>query len=103
MAPTVPLWVPIQPMATGEPSPPRAGAAAEPGAGVPGAGVPGAGLPALAGFRLAGADWLRARDAYRSRMRPWVESRLRRRSRHDQHPVHDFLFEYYSFRPAQLT
>src|SRR5439155_1210221 len=52
--------------------------------------------------RLTREAWLRARDAYRSRMRPWVESRLRRRSRHDQHPVHDFLFEYYSFRPAQL-
>ncbi len=35
-------------------------------------------------------------------MRPWADDRLRRMSRHEKHPVYDFLFEYYSFRPAHL-
>ncbi|MBX9579981.1 MAG: 3-methyladenine DNA glycosylase [Gemmataceae bacterium] len=35
-------------------------------------------------------------------MRPWADDRTRRTSRQEKHPVHDFLFEYYSFRPAHL-
>ena len=35
-------------------------------------------------------------------MLPWAEDRVRRMSRHEKHPVYDFLFEYYSFRPAHL-
>jgi hypothetical protein len=35
-------------------------------------------------------------------MRPRVEDRLARTSRREKHPVHDFLFEYYSFRPSHL-
>ena len=48
------------------------------------------------------AAWEAARSAYRDRVRPWAEDRSRRMSRGQKHPVHDFLFEYYSFRPAQL-
>jgi hypothetical protein len=39
---------------------------------------------------------------YLARVRPWVEERTRRMARHEKHPVYDFLFEYYSFRPAHL-
>ena len=46
--------------------------------------------------------WERSRAAYRETVRPWVEDRLGRMSRGRKHPVHDFLFEYYSFRPAHL-
>src|SRR5204863_891169 len=46
--------------------------------------------------------WAAARAAYLDRMRPWVEERLHRMSRGQKHPVRDFLFEYYSFRPAHL-
>ncbi|MFO0802302.1 MAG: 3-methyladenine DNA glycosylase [Gemmataceae bacterium] len=51
---------------------------------------------------MASAEWRAAREAYRARMRPRAEDRLKRTSRHEKHPVHDFLFEYYSFRPSHL-
>jgi hypothetical protein len=46
--------------------------------------------------------WEADRAAYLPRVWPWAEDRLRRTSRREKHPVHDFLFEYYSFRPAHL-
>jgi hypothetical protein len=46
--------------------------------------------------------WEPAQDAYLARVRPWAEERLTRMSRQQKHPVYDFLFEYYSFRPAHL-
>lgn len=42
------------------------------------------------------------REAYLARVRPWTEDRVRRMARQEKHPVRDFLFEYYSFRPAHL-
>lgn len=51
---------------------------------------------------IAPSQWRQDRDAYCARVRPWVEDRLRRMSRREKHPVYDFLFEYYSFRPAHL-
>lgn len=47
-------------------------------------------------------EWLGQRAAHEARVRPWVEPRLARMSRHERHPVEDFLFEYYSYRPSQL-
>ncbi len=46
--------------------------------------------------------WEAARAAYLARVRPLADDRTRRASRGEKHPVHDFLFEYYSFRPAHL-
>lgn len=46
--------------------------------------------------------WQAARDEYLTRVRAWAEERVRRMARHEKHPVYDFLFEYYSFRPAHL-
>lgn len=46
--------------------------------------------------------WEALRAAYLARVRPWAEDRVRRMSRGEKHPVYDFLFEYYSFRPAHL-
>jgi hypothetical protein len=46
--------------------------------------------------------WLAAREAHRTRVRPRVDDWLKRASRREKHPVHDFLFEYYSFRPSHL-
>jgi len=40
--------------------------------------------------------------AHAARLAPYVEPHLERRRRHVKHPVHDFLFTYYNFRPAQL-
>lgn len=48
------------------------------------------------------AEWEPGRAAYLARVRPWADDRTRRMSRGEKHPVHDFLFEYYSFRPAHL-
>jgi hypothetical protein len=42
------------------------------------------------------------REAYRASVLTWAEDRLSRMSRAEKHPVYDFLFEYYSFRPAHL-
>jgi hypothetical protein len=51
---------------------------------------------------LAEADWLARRRAHVTRMRRWTDPLRRRRSRGEQHPVHDFLFTYYSHRPSRL-
>jgi hypothetical protein len=36
------------------------------------------------------------------RLSAFVRGHLARAARHEKHPVYDFLFEYYSFRPAHL-
>ncbi|QDU22124.1 hypothetical protein ETAA1_41000 [Urbifossiella limnaea] len=46
--------------------------------------------------------WEAARAGDLARLRPLADERIRRASRGEKHPVHDFLFEYYSFRPAHL-
>jgi hypothetical protein len=46
--------------------------------------------------------WEAQRAAYLERVRAWTDDRTRRMSRGEKHPVYDFLFEYYSFRPAHL-
>jgi hypothetical protein len=51
---------------------------------------------------LTTAEWRTRREEYRERARPRVADRLRRSSRQQAHPVYDFLFEYYSFRPSYL-
>jgi len=40
--------------------------------------------------------------AHRARLAPYVEPHLERRRAGVKHPVHDFLFTYYSFSPAKL-
>lgn len=51
---------------------------------------------------LPRVEWERQRADYLARVRPWADERLGRASRREKHPVYDFLFEYYSFRPAHL-
>jgi hypothetical protein len=51
---------------------------------------------------LPAADVAARSAAHRRRLAPYVEPHLARRSRGERHPAHDFLFSYYSFRPAQL-
>jgi hypothetical protein len=46
--------------------------------------------------------WGVQREGYLARVRPQAEDRGRRSARRERHPVYDFLFEYYSFRPAHL-
>jgi hypothetical protein len=46
--------------------------------------------------------WQERARKHQARVSEWVDPFLDRRSRHARHPVYDFLFEYYSFRPGQL-
>jgi hypothetical protein len=41
-------------------------------------------------------------SAHRARLAPYVEPHLARRRAGEKHPVHDFMFTYYSFSPAKL-
>ena len=47
-------------------------------------------------------EWRERQWAHRERVDPWVQPRLERRSRGAAHPIDDFLFDYYSYRPGQL-
>lgn len=47
-------------------------------------------------------SWLAAEAAHAARVVPWIDPHLERRRRGERHPVADFLFDYYSLRPAQL-
>ncbi len=51
---------------------------------------------------LEAGEWQTRAAAHRARLAPFVDAHLARRSRREKHPVYDFLFEYYSFRPALL-
>jgi hypothetical protein len=47
-------------------------------------------------------EWQRCADLHQRRVAAFIEQHRARRSRGEKHPVWDFLWEYYSFRPAQL-
>jgi hypothetical protein len=51
---------------------------------------------------LPPARWRARAAAHEARLAPYVDPHLARRRRGEKHPVHDFLFSYYSQRPAQL-
>lgn len=51
---------------------------------------------------LSPADATAAADAHHRRVRPFIEPFLTRRAQQQSHPVQDFLFTYYSHRPAAL-
>lgn len=58
-------------------------------------------LPAL-GTVLDAATWQARRRAHQERIDGWLAPHLARRRRGEKHPVQDFLFTYYSYRPARL-
>jgi hypothetical protein len=47
-------------------------------------------------------QWRGRRDAHQRWVDGWTAGHLARRERGEKHPVADFLFTYYSYRPAQL-
>ncbi len=47
-------------------------------------------------------DWLARRAAHEQRVDAWTAPHLERRRRGEKHPVEDFLFDYYSYRPSHL-
>jgi hypothetical protein len=51
---------------------------------------------------LAEPDWLARRAAHEARVRAWTDPHQARAARGEKHPVEDFLFEYYRFRPSWL-
>ncbi len=51
---------------------------------------------------LTREQWQARAAAHAERVDVWVQPHLERRRRGERHPVHDFLFTYYSQRPAQL-
>lgn len=57
---------------------------------------------ALAPAVLDVAAWRERRRAHEERVDVWLTPHLARRRRGERHPVADFLFTYYSNRPAQL-
>lgn len=56
----------------------------------------------LRGRSLGEAGWHRLREAHEQRVRAWTEPHLARLRRGERHPVYDFLFDYYRFKPALL-
>jgi hypothetical protein len=51
---------------------------------------------------LSREEWEARAASHRARLAPYVDPHLARREAGIRHPVHDFLFSYYSQRPAQL-
>ena len=50
----------------------------------------------------AEAEWQARRDEHAATVDALLRPHLERRRRGQRHPIEDFLFEYYSFRPGQL-
>ena len=48
------------------------------------------------------AAWQERQRRHETRVDRWLEPRRQRAARGEKHPVEDFLFSYYSFRPAWL-
>jgi len=51
---------------------------------------------------LTSREWLELKKNHESEVDQLLNEYLTKRSKHIKNPVMDFLFEYYSFRPAQL-
>src|SRR6478609_11254063 len=51
---------------------------------------------------IEAADGLARRAAHETRVRGWTDPHQERKARSEKHPVEDFLFEYYRFRPSWL-
>jgi hypothetical protein len=51
---------------------------------------------------LQPAQWEPLRAAHERRVDAWIRPHLARRSHGERHPVEDFLFTYYPYRPARL-
>jgi hypothetical protein len=66
--------------------------------------LPRAGRGTIGGVTalLAEPEWRARRTAHERRVDGWLAGHLARRRDGTEHPVEDFLFTYYSYRPAQL-
>jgi hypothetical protein len=57
----------------------------------------------MADQEMTEREWRERDAAHARRVAPWIAPRLERRRQGRSHPVDDFLFDYYSFRPGQLA
>ncbi len=48
------------------------------------------------------STWRERQLAHEARVRQWTDPHQARAARGEKHPVHDFLFNYYAFRPSWL-
>jgi hypothetical protein len=51
---------------------------------------------------LAESEWRRHQAEHEARVRRWTDPHQARAARGEKHPVYDFIFSYYAFRPAWL-
>jgi len=51
---------------------------------------------------LTQVEWHARIEAHLERVQRWTLPHKERRSRHEKHPVHDFLFQYYMYSPGKL-
>ena len=51
---------------------------------------------------LTEPEWLARQAEHAARVQAWLGPHQARAARGEKHPVHDFLFSYYAFRPAWL-
>ncbi len=51
---------------------------------------------------LGTAEWMARAAAHLARVQPYTVPRRERRARGESHPVHDFLFQYYSYSAGKL-
>ncbi|WP_306523287.1 hypothetical protein [Gemmatimonas sp.] len=56
----------------------------------------------IAPIVLTTAEWQARAAAHLARVQPYTVPRRERRARGASHPVHDFLFQYYSYSPGKL-
>jgi hypothetical protein len=47
-------------------------------------------------------EWKQRRSAHQARVRAWIDPHHARARRGETHPVYDFLFNYYAYRPTWL-
>ncbi len=51
---------------------------------------------------MSGPEWHDRIRRHHARLDPYLQPHIERASRHEKHPVMDFLFQYYPFAPAHL-
>lgn len=59
-------------------------------------------MPAAAVSLLAEPEWRARQAAHEARVRIWTDPHQARAARGEKHPVYDFIFHYYAFRPSWL-
>jgi hypothetical protein len=51
---------------------------------------------------LTSGEWQGRVEAHLERVQRWTLPQRERRSRHERHPIYDFLFQYYMYSPGKL-